>query len=44
MLRSVAARPGQVADIARTTAGFAKAMRELKRGALRIGPRMGLAG
>ncbi|WP_174287182.1 hopanoid-associated phosphorylase [Sphingomonas bacterium] len=43
MLRSLAARPGQVADIARTTAGFAKAMRELKRGAMRIGPRMGLA-
>lgn len=43
MLRSVAARPGQVADIARTTAGFAKAMRELKRGARRVGPRMGLA-
>ena len=42
MLRSVAARPGQIADIARTTAGFAKAMRELKRGAVRMGPRMGL--
>ncbi len=42
MLRSLAARPGQVADIARTAAGFAKAMRELKRGAVRIGPRMGL--
>jgi uridine phosphorylase len=42
MLRSLAARPGQVADVARTTAGFAKAMRELKRGAVRIGPRMGL--
>ncbi|WP_375395765.1 phosphorylase [uncultured Sphingomonas sp.] len=42
MLRSLAARPGQMADIARTTAGFAKAMRELKRGAIRIGPRMGL--
>lgn len=42
MLRSIAARPAQVADIARTTAGFAKAMRELKRGAIRIGPRMGL--
>ena len=42
MLRSLAARPGQVADIARTTAGFAKAMRELRRGAARIGPRMGL--
>ena len=42
MLRSLAGRPGQVADIARTTAGFAKAMGELKRGAVRIGPRMGL--
>lgn len=43
MLRSLARRPGQVADVARTTAGFAKAMRELKRGAARMGPRMGLA-
>ena len=42
MARSVAAQPGQMADIARTTVGFAKAMRELKRGAVRIGPRMGL--
>lgn len=42
MLRSIAARPGQVADIARTTAGFARAMGELKRGAVRIGPRMAL--
>ena len=42
MLRSIAARPGQLADIARTTAGFAKAMAELKRGAVRIGPRMAL--
>ena len=42
MLRSIAARPGQLADIARTTAGFAKAMGELKRGAVRIGPRMAL--
>ena len=40
MLRSLAARPGQVADIARTTAGFARAMRELKRGAVRIGAGM----
>ncbi|QQV76022.1 hopanoid-associated phosphorylase [Sphingomonas aliaeris] len=44
MLRSLAARPGQAADIARTTAGFGKAIRELKRGAVRIGPRMALAG
>ncbi|MBA3896923.1 MAG: hypothetical protein H0X36_07265 [Sphingomonadaceae bacterium] len=42
MLASLARRPGQVADIARTTAGFARAMRELKRGAARIGPGMGL--
>ena len=42
MFRSIATRPGQVTDIARTTAGFAKAMVELKRGAARIGPRMGL--
>jgi adenosylhomocysteine nucleosidase len=42
ILRSLAARPGQAADIARTTAGFARAMRELKRGAIRIGPRMAL--
>lgn len=42
MLRSIAARPGQLADIARTTAGFARAMGELKRGAVRIGPRMAL--
>ena len=40
MLRSLAARPGQAADIARTAAGFAKAMRELKRGAVRIGAGM----
>ena len=40
MLRSLAARPGQAADIARTAAGFAKAMRELKRGAVRIGADM----
>ncbi len=44
MLRSVARRPAQIADIARTTAGFAKAMRELKRGAIRLGPRMALGG
>lgn len=43
MLRSLAARPAQAADIARTTAGFAKAMRELKRGAVRLGPRVMLA-
>lgn len=43
MFASLAARPTQIADLARTTAGFAKAMRELKKGAARIGPRMGLA-
>lgn len=43
MLRSLAARPGQAADVARTAAGFAKAMRALERGAHRLGPRLGLA-
>lgn len=43
MLRSLAAHPEQIGDIVRTTAGFAKAMRELKRGAERIGPQMGFA-
>ena len=42
MLRSLAARPGQAADVARTAAGFAKAMRELQRGAVRVGGRMAL--
>ena len=42
MLRSLARRPGQAGDVAKTSAGFMKAMRELKRGALRIGPRMAL--
>lgn len=40
MLRSLAARPSQVADIARTSAGFIRAMRELQRGAAMVGPRM----
>ena len=44
MMRSLATRPHQIGDVARTTAGFAKAMRELKRGAARLGPRMGLSG
>lgn len=44
MLASLAKRPGQMADVARTTAGFAKAMRELKRGGRLLGPRLGLAG
>ena len=43
MLRSLAARPGQVTDLARTTAGFVKAMAALRRGAVKIGPQMGLA-
>ena len=42
MLRSLASRPGQAADVARTSAGFMRAMRELKRGAAIVGPRMGL--
>jgi uridine phosphorylase len=42
MFASLAARPAQIADVARTTAGFTKAMRELKKGAARIGPRMAL--
>ncbi len=44
MLRSLAKRPNQIPDIARTTAGFARAMRELKRGAARLGPRMASPG
>lgn len=43
MFASLAARPAQLADVARTTAGFTRAMRELKRGAALMGPRMGLA-
>ena len=42
MLRSLAARPGQAADVARTSAGFVRAMRGLQRGAALAGPRMGL--
>lgn len=42
MLRSLVGRPGQAADVARTSAGFMRAMRELRRGAAMIGPRMGL--
>ena len=44
MLRSLAGRPQQLPDVARTTAGFAKAMGQLKRGAAAIGPRMALPG
>lgn len=40
MLRSLAARPAQTADVARTAAGFARALRELRRGAVRLGPRL----
>ncbi len=43
MLASLAARPSQAADVARTGAGFAKAMRELRRGALALGPGLALA-
>jgi hopanoid-associated phosphorylase len=42
MFASLAKRPAQIADVARTTAGFTKAMRELQRGAAMIGPRMAL--
>ena len=42
MLRSLASRPAQAADVARTAAGFAKAMRALERGAARLGPRLAL--
>lgn len=42
MLASLAARPAQAADVARTGAGFAKAIRALKAGAQAIGPRMAL--
>jgi nucleoside phosphorylase len=43
MLASLSARPGQLADVARTSAGFAKAMRELRRGALAMGARLAYA-
>ena len=42
MLRSLASRPTQVADVVRTGAGFMRAMAALKRGAALAGPRMGL--
>jgi hypothetical protein len=42
MLASLAASPGQAADVARTAAGFARAMRALKRGAEALGPRLAL--
>ncbi len=43
MLRSLATRPGQIADVARTGAGFARAMRELARGAAMVGEGMALS-
>ncbi len=42
VLRSLVTRPGQVPDMIATVAGFAWAMGTLKRGAVRIGPQMGL--
>ena len=42
MLRSLATRPAQAVDVARTSAGFVRALRELRRGAARVGPRMAL--
>lgn len=42
MLRSLAGRPRQMADVARAAAGFARAMRALERGARRIGPGLAL--
>ena len=42
MLCSLAKNPGQAGDVARTSAGFMKAIAELKRGAARAGPRMAL--
>ena len=43
MLHSLVARPGQAGDVARTSAGFMRAMQELKRGAAMVEPRMGLS-
>lgn len=42
MLRSLASRPGQAADVAKTSAGFMRAIRELRRGAATVGPRMAI--
>ena len=42
MMKSLAARPWQAADVARTAAGFARAMRALKAGVTAIGPGMAL--
>ena len=42
MARSLATRPAQLPDFARTIAGFANAMRALKRGGAQIGQRMAL--
>lgn len=43
MLASLARRPAQAADVARTTAGFAKAIRALRVGAHAMGPRLAFA-
>lgn len=40
MFASLARRPAQMADVARTTAGFAKAIRALRTGAHAMGPRL----
>lgn len=42
VLLSLARRPGQIPDVARATSGFGRAMRELKRGAARLGSRLAL--
>jgi hopanoid-associated phosphorylase len=44
MLRSLATRPGQIADFTRTMAGFAKAFRALARDGKAVGPKMGFPG
>lgn len=40
MLISLATRPNQIVDVTRTVAGFIRAMRALKHGAERLGPRL----
>jgi adenosylhomocysteine nucleosidase len=44
MVRSLAARPAQAADVARTLAGFGKGFRGLAKGARRLGPRLEFPG
>ena len=44
MLRSLASRPNQAADVAKTSAGFMRAIRELRRGAAAVGSRMAIPG